>query len=118
MIHFTHVEPIEEGRAIALTDTAGTTRRFHSIWLRDNALDPDTRAPSNGQKLITLSQLPEDVRISETSLDSDGDVQVRFEPEGKRARFPAAWLADRNYDRASSQEPGWLPAETPSARPR
>ena len=111
MNRFTHVERIDDGRAIAITDNAGITQRFHSIWLRDNALDPDTRAPENGQKLITLSSLPADVRISAASLDADGDVEIRFEPEGKQVRFPAEWLSDRAYDRTPDKTPGWLSTE-------
>ena len=111
MNQFPCVERIDGGRAIALTDSAGATSRFHSIWLRDNALDADTRSPDNGQKLVTLSSLPADVRISEAELDSNGDVQVRFEPEGKQVLFPAAWLAGRSYDRTADTTPGWLPDE-------
>ena len=36
----------------------GTKTRFHAIWLRDNALDPETRAPGNGQRLITPAKSP------------------------------------------------------------
>ena len=32
----------------------GTKARFHDIWRRDNALDPETRAPGNGQRLQFL----------------------------------------------------------------
>ena len=36
-----------DGQIIGLT-VADHTSRFHAIWLRDNALDPATRSPSNG----------------------------------------------------------------------
>ena len=48
-----------------LTVNFGTTRhRYHAIWLRDNALDPETRSAGNGQRLITLADIPTDVRIT------------------------------------------------------
>ena len=42
------------GQFISLT-VAGNTHRFHALWLRDNALDKDTRSESNGQRLIALT---------------------------------------------------------------
>ena len=37
--------------------------RFHAIWLRDNALDETTRDPLNGQRLITLQDIPKNIRL-------------------------------------------------------
>ncbi|MGI9507786.1 MAG: 2-trimethylaminoethylphosphonate dioxygenase [Geminicoccaceae bacterium] len=75
----------------------GGVRRFHAIWLRDNALDEATRSPSNGQRLITLGDIPEDTRIADLDV-VDGALDVVFAPEGKKVRFSAAWLEDHCYD--------------------
>ncbi|WP_170410703.1 2-trimethylaminoethylphosphonate dioxygenase [Ruegeria arenilitoris] len=83
----------------------GTQARFHAIWLRDNALDPETRAPGNGQRLITISDIPVDISVSSAEI-SNGDLTVTFQPEDKTVTFPAAWLADHVYDRARSLETG------------
>lgn len=77
----------------------GTSARFHAIWLRDNALDPDTRAPGNGQRLITIGDIPADIAISAAQV-VNGDLSVTFAPEDKTVTYPAAWLADHSYDRA------------------
>ena len=42
-----------KGQVISLT-IADNTTRFHAIWLRDNALDKDSRSTGNGQRLISL----------------------------------------------------------------
>ena len=42
--------------------------RFHAIWLRDNALDAATRDPGNGQRLITLADIPADTRLSGAAI--------------------------------------------------
>jgi len=84
----------------------GTKARFHAIWLRDNALDPETRAPGNGQRLITIGDIPVDVSVSAAAV-TNGDLTVTFQPEDKTVTFPAAWLADHSYDRDHNRDTGW-----------
>jgi hypothetical protein len=54
---------LEDGAGLQAGWNDGVALRFHAIWLRDNALDPGTRSPRNGQRLITLHDLPRDTRI-------------------------------------------------------
>lgn len=81
--------------------TDGTRSRFHAIWLRDNALDPETRAPGNGQRLITIGDIPADTKISAAEIKGD-ELQVTFLPENKTVTFPGKWLSDHSYDRDHS----------------
>ena len=85
----------------------GTKARFHAIWLRDNALDPETRAPGNGQRLITIGDIPTDISVSAAEI-SNGDLSVTFQPEGKTVTFPADWLAAHTYDCDRTRKNGWL----------
>ncbi|UWQ76696.1 gamma-butyrobetaine dioxygenase [Leisingera sp. M658] len=85
------------GSFLTLTFEDGQQSRFHAIWLRDNALDPETRAPGNGQRLITIGDIPADTRIS-TALVEDGALTVTFAPEGKTVTFPGTWLNSHAYD--------------------
>ena len=81
--------------------------RFHAIWLRDNAQDPQTRAPGNGQRLIALRDIPSDTRITNASVD--GDVLcVTFSPEGKTVEFRADWLLAHAYDGTPQSNRGWV----------
>ena len=100
-------EIIDDGSAMAITWTDGSVQRFHAIWLRDNAPDPETRDPGNGQRLITLADIPPETRIDIASADQDG-VYVRFEPEGKSVIFAVNWLRDHGYDQTRAQSPGWV----------
>ncbi len=84
----------------------GALSRFHAIWLRDNALDPDTRAPGNGQRLITIGDIPCDISVREVAVQN-GNLQVTFHPEGKTVIFPADWLAEHNYDCVHDRPAGW-----------
>ena len=45
-------------------DAENGPMRFHAIWLRDNAQDPDTRATGSGQRLIAAGvQCPVEVGL-------------------------------------------------------
>lgn len=104
------VEIIEGGAAIALVGRGDARRRFHAIWLRDNAWDEQTRAPGSGQRLITLGDIPPDTRIAEARIDG-ASLRVTFAPEGRTVDFSLAWLADHAYDVRSTRERGWTAPE-------
>ena len=88
----------------------GQPVRFHAIWLRDNAQDPATRSTGNGQRLITLLDIPGDTRVGEAHW-SEGRLIVRFEPEGKTVAFDPDWLATQAYDKPPPPAPGWTGAD-------
>ena len=86
---------------------------FTAVWLRDNALDPETRSTDNGQKLITLSEIPEEVSISSSdvkSSDTPSDtVVISFSPERKTVEYSGKWLLEHAYDKTLKAQKGWLP---------
>lgn len=96
----------DDGDTIDLTWVDGRRTRFHALWLRDNALDDQTRSPGNGQRLITILDVPADTKVGEVSI-LGGDLQVDFLPEGRQVRFASAWLAKHAYDLSVRDEPGW-----------
>lgn len=102
----TAVNIIENGRVLAITFPDGKTSRFHAMWLRDNALDPETRSPGNGQRLITILDQPARTRIRSASLGS-ATITITFEPEDKSVSFPLHWLQARSYDKPVGREPAW-----------
>ena len=106
---FDRVEVIEDGAALRLSQEDGRGLRFHAIWLRDNAPDPATRSPGNGQRLITIGDIPATTRIVSAALDTAERLTVTFAPENKTVAFPLAWLAAQAYDRTPVMEAGWLP---------
>jgi [2-(trimethylamino)ethyl]phosphonate dioxygenase len=100
----------EDGAGLEARWSDGVALRFHAIWLRDNALDPTTRSPTNGQRLITLADIPRATRIGQARVIA-GDLAVTFAPEGRTLRFPGAWLRANAYDREVRRAPGWIPPE-------
>ena len=97
----------DEGNVLSISTDDGEIVRFHAVWLRDNALDADTRSPGNGQRLITIHDVPENVRIS-TAEQVDNAVEVTFEPEHKNVSYPISWLLAHAYDRVRDNAIGWL----------
>lgn len=98
---------LDQGAAIAVLWRDGDRSRFHAIWLRDNAWDPETRSPGNGQRLISLSDIPADTVVSAASVRDDGCVSVEFSPEGKTVVYPASFLHTYDYDRPARSGNGW-----------
>lgn len=102
----THALVGDEGRTIELGWKDGRRTRFHAIWLRDNALDDKTRSAGNGQRLITILDIPAETRIGAAAIKA-GMLEVSFVPEGKTVSFPAQWLSANAYDRDELRQPGW-----------
>ena len=94
------------GGAAVEVELDGARRRFHAIWLRDNAQDASTRSPGNGQRLITLQDIAPDIRLAEAAWAS-GELVLRFEPEGEAVRFGADWLLHHAYDKPAPATAGW-----------
>lgn len=100
---------LDPSQAFLTLHTADADARFHALWLRDNSPDPETRAAGNGQRLITLRDIPADTRIASAEV-ADGAIRVHFMPEDKWVRFDPDWLIAQAYDRPSPTERGWVSA--------
>lgn len=97
---------LDEGRAVELS-FGSHNARFHALWLRDNALDAETRSPTNGQRLITVLDIPAETRIARTKVGASGDLEIVFAPEQRSVNYPAEWLEARIYDRQTERATGW-----------
>ena len=96
---------LDDGAALEVR-LGGEAFRFHAVWLRDNAQDAATRSPGNGQRLITLLEIPRQTRIADARWTADG-LSLRFEPEAKVVVFDPDWLLARAYDRPGPPAAGW-----------
>ncbi|NNE79314.1 MAG: DUF971 domain-containing protein [Silicimonas sp.] len=88
---------LDGGKAVRLRWSNGSAARFHAIWLRDNALDEATRDPGNGQRLISLADIPRDVAVERAEV-GDASCTIGFSG-GHETVFPSDWLFDKSYDR-------------------
>jgi gamma-butyrobetaine dioxygenase len=109
---FKSVKIIEEGKSIIIQRSNGSTLRYHSTWLRDNALDPKTRDINNGQRLITLSDIPINTYIESATLDDSGkNIFLTFLPETKKVSFSSSWLEAHAYDTKRNNIKGWIASD-------
>ena len=91
---------------------SGETARFHSVWLRDNSLDPTTRNVDNGQRLETIRDIDPSITVGRIEIVGDGEaLLVTFAPDGVTSRFLTRWLFDHRYDRLAAsvkRQSGWI----------
>jgi len=99
----TSVSVAGQGDLLVCTGSDHRDMRFHAIWLRDNAPDPATRSPQNGQRLISISDIPRDLTILSARL-AGGKVAVRFSDREDEIAFEPDWLAAHSYDRAPATD--------------
>ncbi len=104
-MNISNARVIDGGRAVEM-ELDGRLHRFHAIWLRDNARDAATRSPGNGQRLITILDIPANTRITEVQSGT-GILSLHFAPEDKTLDFEAGWLARNAYDGSAARTPGW-----------
>lgn len=95
-----------DGRFLTIPTPEGDLR-FHAIWLRDNAPDPETRAVGNGQRLIALRDIPAGTHIAAAEL-AGVTLTVTFAPEGKSVVFDVEWLNAHAYDGQTARGRGWI----------
>ena len=97
---FKSVKIINSGKAILLSRKYGAPLRYHSTWLRDNSLDGKTRDKKNGQRLISISDIPVNIYIKSASLDKKGkNITLDFLPNKKKIKFSTSWLESHTYDK-------------------
>ena len=106
---FKSVKVINSGKAILLSRKKGTPLRYHSTWLRDNALDSKTRDKKNGQRLISISDIPVKTYIKSASLNKKGkEIIINFLPKKKQVKFSSSWLEKHAYDKKESNSKVWI----------
>ncbi|MFD2203994.1 gamma-butyrobetaine dioxygenase [Kiloniella antarctica] len=101
-------EILENGKSLSVRWNNGQSARFHAMWLRDNALDPQTRAEGNAQRLITILDIPAETTLSSATVNGIGDLVLSFFPENKEVVFPSNWLREHNYDIPHNENKGWV----------
>jgi len=108
---YVSAEITDSGQTLLLKDSNQIQTRFHALWLRDNALDEETRA-ANGQRLITLNDIPKNTSLKSVTLEEE-TLRIEFGPDGKTTGFPLSWLHENAYDVEKPKTiKGWLPSST------
>ena len=106
---FKSVKIINSGKAILLSRKYGAPLRYHSTWLRDNSLDDKTRDKKNGQRLISISDIPVNTYIKSASLDKKcKSITLNFLPNKKKVQLTTSWLEFHAYDKKQNNSKVWI----------
>jgi len=97
----------DNGHSLFCHSNSGEVMRFHAIWMRDNAADEETRSPANGQRLITVQDLPENPVIRSARLEGDR-IAVVFSDREQEISFDADWMLAHGYDRPVAARSCWF----------
>lgn len=96
----------------------GHTLRFHYIWLRDNCGCPECRVSQSGERRLFTAGIPRHLRPREAGFNPENrSLQITWH-DGHRSRYREAWLAQHDYSRPKTGEPGqtrslWTAQSTP-----
>ena len=92
----------------------GETSRLDALWLRDHCQMPTNRNPDNGQRLLNVIDIPEDLTIAGVEQLGDEQLEVTFLPENHSSRYTTRWLRENCYcinaafdDRSASNKTLW-----------
>ena len=81
-----------------ITWSDGSVSELLALWLRDHCQMPVSRNPSNGQRLINITDIPADIGIADVRLDRHS-ILVEFTAGQHRSEFDLNWLRDNCYCR-------------------
>ncbi len=102
----------------------GETSRLDSMWLRDHCQMPVSRDADNGQRLLNVIDIPEELTIAGVEQLNDAQLKVSFLPENHSSIFTVQWLRENCYcinqasdDRSASQKLLWQCDSFPAGMP-
>ena len=109
---------------LQITWEDGAISELMALWLRDHCQMPSSRNPANGQRLLNITDIPEDIGIIGVQLDGQR-LRVEFEPGGHLSDFDLDWLRGNCYclnpqrdDRSASAKQLWDGASFEQGLPR
>ncbi len=97
-----------EKKTLELSWDDGSQARFHAFWLRDNSPDAATRSPENGQRLISVLDIPQQSKIEHASITDNDTLSVTLAPQVKTVLYSGAWLKCHVYDHIHERNAGDL----------
>jgi gamma-butyrobetaine hydroxylase len=77
--------------------------RLAAIWLRDHCQMATSRDSASGQRLLNITDIPDDVSISKAMLEGD-QLIIQFGPDGHRSEFASDWLYNNCYCRNQQRD--------------
>ncbi len=86
-----------DGQSLRIVWDDGFESRYHPMWLRENAPDPDTTHPVTREQSLFLLDIPDDLAVTNATLDERGGVLVEWSTGGA-SRYHPGWLRAYSFD--------------------
>jgi gamma-butyrobetaine dioxygenase len=94
---------------------------FAAAWLRASCPCDRCCDPGSGQRLVSITDLPADVRV-QAAAESGDTIAVTFAPDGHEAVFSRAWLAEQSGpaadERTEDAKRLWIASDFSAGPPR
>ena len=104
----THALIGDEGRTIELHWRDGARPLPCAVAARQCARSDKTRSPGNGQRLITILDIPRGhADRAKPRSPGNGDLACSSRRRARRSTFPPRGCTRHRYDRDADREPGW-----------
>lgn len=78
--------------AVVISWADGHESRFPAIWLRHNCECADCGSTRTGRRNLRLTDIPAGIEARSATFSTSDALDVLWEPDGHRSRYPAAWL--------------------------
>lgn len=102
------------GDTLTIDWSDGQVSELDSMWLRDHCQMPVSRDPNNGQRLLNVTDIPEDITIGVARRIGTDQIEVVFLPENHTSVFSTEWLRENCYcinsafdDRSADRKTLW-----------
>lgn len=96
-----------DGRVLTVAQQGSPESRYHAVWLRDSVNGSPVRSQPNSQRLMRVSDVPQNVTIQSVTVNGV-DLAIVFGPDGFEATYNIHELLKEKYDYPRSQGPGWI----------
>ena len=88
------------GKVLGVIWADGRKARFHAIWLRDNASDPENLNLETREVLADVLAIPSDIAIVAAEIDTVGALCITWSEVRSVSRFHPGWLRHHDYSNA------------------
>ncbi|MBT5432034.1 MAG: TauD/TfdA family dioxygenase [Alphaproteobacteria bacterium] len=102
-----HVDNRSDHLDVAWAD--GHQSRFDAVWLRHTCRCDACGTYESGIRPLRLTEIPDDIALSEAGLNGDGGVDVVWSSDGHSGRFDADWLRSTCNSPAERRRRRWTP---------
>lgn len=114
-----------DSNELTVTWGDGQVSRLDALWLRDHCQMPSSRDQTNGQRLLNVTDIPEDIHIVSAQISDEGGIHVEFQPGSHQSIFDAQWLRANCYclnaaidERSAAGKTLWTKASFAGGPPR